>query len=61
MNLRDPRVSKVAQLAFIAMSALWIVNFSAQDTHTALSWVLLPLNIAVLAGFLFLLLLRHKA
>jgi hypothetical protein len=56
MNFRDPRVSKAIQVAFVAMSALWLVNFSTQETHTTLSWVLLPLNILVLVGFLFLLL-----
>jgi hypothetical protein len=55
-SLRDPRVSKAVQVAFVAMSALWLVNFSTQETHSTLSWVLLPLNIAVLVGFLFLLL-----
>jgi hypothetical protein len=56
MDFRDPRVSKAIQVAFVAMSALWLVNFSTQETHTTLSWVLLPLNILVLVGFLFLLL-----
>src|SRR6266478_4610381 len=42
MSLRDPRVSKAVQLAFVAMSALWLVNFSTQETHSTLSWVLLP-------------------
>ena len=56
MSLRDPRVSKAVQVAFVAMSALWLVNFSTQKTHSTLSWVLLPLNIVVLVGFLFLLL-----
>jgi hypothetical protein len=56
MSLRDPRVSKAVQVAFVAMSALWLVNFSTQETHTTLGWVLLPLNIVVLVGFLFLLL-----
>jgi hypothetical protein len=55
MSLRDPRVSKAVQVAFVAMSALWLVNFSTQETHSTLSWALLPL-IAVLVGFLFLLL-----
>ena len=56
MNFRDPRVSKAIQVAFVALSALWLINFSTQETHTTLSWVLLPLNIVVLVGFLFLLL-----
>jgi hypothetical protein len=56
MSLRDPRVSKAVQVAFVAMSALWLVNFSTQETHSTLSWVLLLLNIVVLVGFLFLLL-----
>src|SRR6266566_8109201 len=30
MSLRDPRVSKAVQVAFVAMSALWLVNFSTQ-------------------------------
>ena len=59
MSLRDPRVSKAVQVAFVAMSALWLVNFSTQETHSTFSWVLLPLNIAVLVGFLFLLVARH--
>jgi hypothetical protein len=56
MSLRDPRVSKAVQVAFVAMSALWLVNFSTQEIHSTLSWVLLLLNIVVLVGFLFLLL-----
>jgi hypothetical protein len=56
MTLRDPRVSKAVQVAFVAMSALWLVNFGTQETHSTFSWVLLPVNIAVLVGFLFLLL-----
>jgi hypothetical protein len=56
MSLRHPRVSKAIEVAFVAMSALWLINFSTQETHSALSWVLLPLNIVVLVGFLFLLL-----
>jgi hypothetical protein len=56
MNLRDPRVSKAIQVAFVAVSALWLVNFITQETHSTLSWVLLPLNIVVLVAFLFLLL-----
>ena len=56
MSLRDPRISKTVQIAIVVMSALWLVNFSLQETHTALSWVLLPLNVVVLVGFLFLLL-----
>jgi hypothetical protein len=31
MRLRDPRVSKAVQVAFVAMSALWLVNFSTQE------------------------------
>jgi hypothetical protein len=38
------------------MSALWLVNFGLQETHSTLSWVLLPLSVVVLVGFLFLLL-----
>jgi cell division protein FtsW (lipid II flippase) len=56
MSLRDPRVSKAVQIAFVVMLALWLVNFGLEETHSTLSWVLLPLNIAVLVGFLFLLL-----
>jgi hypothetical protein len=56
MSLRDLRISKTVQIAIVVMSALWLVNFSLQETHTALSWVLLPLNVVVLVGFLFLLL-----
>jgi hypothetical protein len=56
LNLDDPRVSKATQVAFVAMSALWIVYFITQDSHSTLSWMLLPLNIAVLVGFLSLLL-----
>jgi hypothetical protein len=56
MSLRDPRVSKAVQVAFVAMSALWLVNFSTQETHTTLGWILPPLNIVVLVGFLFLML-----
>ena len=56
MSLRDPRISKTVQIAIVVMSALWLVNFSLQETHTTLSWVLLPLNVVVLVGFLFLLL-----
>jgi hypothetical protein len=56
MSLRDPRISKAVQIAFAVMSALWLINFALQDTHTTLSWVLLPLNVLVLIGFLFLLL-----
>jgi hypothetical protein len=40
MSLRDPRVSKAVQVAFVAMSALWLVNFSTQETHSTFSWVL---------------------
>jgi hypothetical protein len=36
MSLRDPRVSKAVQVAFVAMSALWLVNFSTQETHSKL-------------------------
>jgi hypothetical protein len=56
MSLRDPRVSKAVQVAFVVMSALWLVNFTTQETHSRLSWILLPLNIVALVGFLFLLL-----
>jgi hypothetical protein len=56
MSLRHPRVSKAIEVAFVAMSGLWLINFSTQETHSTLSWVLLPLNIVVLVGFLFLLL-----
>jgi hypothetical protein len=56
MSLRDPRDSKAVQIAFVVMLALWLVNFGLEETHSTLSWVLLPLNIAVLVGFLFLLL-----
>jgi hypothetical protein len=52
----DPRVSKATAVAFVAISALWILYFIAQDSHTILSWALLPLNFAVLFGFLSLLL-----
>jgi hypothetical protein len=58
MSLRDPRVSKAVQVAFVAMSALWLVNFSTQETHSTFSWVLLPLYIAITVGFFFLLLRR---
>jgi hypothetical protein len=56
MSLRDPRISRAVEIAVAVMSALWLVNFSLQETHTTLSWVLLPLNVVVLVGFLFLLL-----
>ena len=63
MNLDHPRVSKATAVAFVAISALWILYFIAQDSHTIaqdshtiLSWALLPLNFAVLFGFLSLLL-----
>jgi hypothetical protein len=56
MSLRDPRVSKTIQIAFVVASALWLVNFSFQEIHSTLSWVLLLLNIGILVGFLFLLL-----
>jgi hypothetical protein len=56
MSLRDPRISKAVQIAVAVMSALWLVNFGLQETHSTLSWVLLPLSVVVLVGFLFLLL-----
>jgi hypothetical protein len=60
VTLRDPRVSKAVQVAFVAMSALWLVNFSTQETHSTFSWVLLPLNIAVLVGFFVLAVARLR-
>ena len=56
MSLSDPRISKTVQIAIVVISALWLVNFSLQETHTTLSWALLPPNVVVLVGFLFLLL-----
>ena len=56
MNLDHLRVSKATAVAFVAISALWILYFIAQDSHTILSWALLPLNFVVLIGFLSLLL-----
>jgi hypothetical protein len=48
--------SKTVQLAFAVISALWLVNFGLQEAHSTLSLVLLPLNVVVLFGCLFLLL-----
>src|SRR5215472_11808588 len=36
MSLRDPLISKAVQIAFAVMSALWLINFALQDTHTTL-------------------------
>jgi hypothetical protein len=36
MSLRDPRMSKAVQVAFVAISALWLVNFSTQETRSTL-------------------------
>jgi hypothetical protein len=38
MSLRDPRVSKAVQVAFVAMSTLWLVNFSTQETHSTVGY-----------------------
>jgi hypothetical protein len=56
MSLRNPRISQAVEIAVAVLSALWLVNFGLQEDHSTLGWVLLPLNVAVLVGFLFLLL-----